>query len=204
MLSFNVNSLNKITFPYVFQHEILSPDELKSLIEYCDAQPLSDSQIVNDKTVDKRIRKSKHCFIQPKPEIAWFFERAFTTIDRLNRDFYQFNLTGADYFQYTVYDGKKSKYDFHMDMILGERQNEMIPTHLIRKMSVVLFLQDQTEFEGGNFQMQTGGSEDSIFNIEQKAGTIILFPSYVLHRVTPVTKGIRKSIVFWILGPTFV
>ena len=62
-------------------------------------------------------------------------------------------------------------------------------------------LSDSSEFEGGSFQMQTG---DTPYDVELKKGDIVIFPSYKLHRVSPVTKGVRHSLVAWAHGSAFV
>jgi PKHD-type hydroxylase len=68
-----------------------------------------------------------------------------------------------------------------------------------RKLSLTLLLSDpDTDFEGGELQF---GHETTAESAKIKKGTLILFPSFELHQVTPVTKGVRKSIVVWILGP---
>ena len=66
---------------------------------------------------------------------------------------------------------------------------------------MALLLNDVTEFEGGFFQVKN--ENDKIKTLEMKKGRAWFFPSYTLHRVTPVTKGIRKSLVIWVGGPPF-
>ncbi len=69
-----------------------------------------------------------------------------------------------------------------------------------RKLSMVLQLSDPSEYEGGDLELFT--SANPIITKKQK-GIIHAFPSYVMHRVTPVTKGVRKTLVVWIAGPRF-
>mgnify|MGYP003351822367 FL=1 len=64
----------------------------------------------------------------------------------------------------------------------------------------VLLLNDG--FEGGLFQINKG-LESKPETIEMIKGRLLLFPSFIIHRVTPVTKGIRKSLVTWVEGPRF-
>ena len=70
-----------------------------------------------------------------------------------------------------------------------------------RKISIVVQLSDPLEYEGGELQISDGGTNRVC---EKTKGTIIIFPSYLLHRVTPVTKGTRRSLVLWVTGPPFV
>ena len=78
----------------------------------------------------------------------------------------------------------------------------------IRKLSVSCLLSDENEYEGGNLEFQTRDQDDPNIVVTtekiKKKGTIIVFPSYTWHRVTPVTKGTRYSLVIWNLGNPFV
>jgi PKHD-type hydroxylase len=69
-----------------------------------------------------------------------------------------------------------------------------------RKLSFVLFLNDVSEYEGGKLLLYNA-TEPLI--PEALKGTIVFFPSYVLHEVTPVTKGTRNTLVGWVSGPRF-
>jgi PKHD-type hydroxylase len=78
----------------------------------------------------------------------------------------------------------------------------------IRKLSVTVSLEDGNAYEGGNLEFDLRNREDSksvILSAEQARdkGSIIVFPSFVWHRVTPVTKGTRYSLVIWSVGPPF-
>ena len=66
---------------------------------------------------------------------------------------------------------------------------------------MVLMLSDPSDFIGGQLQIKT--ESDVPIDLEQKKGRAWFFPSYVLHRVTPVVKGTRRSLVLWVGGPEF-
>ena len=65
-----------------------------------------------------------------------------------------------------------------------------------------MFLNDTSEYKGGKFQFNEGTEKNAV-DVPQIRGRMILFPSFMIHRVTPVTKGVRKSLVVWVLGPKF-
>jgi PKHD-type hydroxylase len=67
-----------------------------------------------------------------------------------------------------------------------------------RKLTVLVFLND--DFEGGKFYIQNGSNR---LYPQQTKGTAITFPSFMPHGVEPVTKGIRYSVVTWMVGPYF-
>jgi PKHD-type hydroxylase len=84
-------------------------------------------------------------------------------------------------------------YAYHKDVDLPNNQK------INRKLSAVLFLSDPKDYEGGIFEFKT--LENQIDKMTQ--GSIIVFPSYVEHRVTPVTNGERYTAVAWATGPAF-
>ena len=70
-----------------------------------------------------------------------------------------------------------------------------------RKLSYSILVNSEKEFEGGDLQLMAGPEE---ITIPLTQNQIVFFPSYILHRVTPVTKGIRKAVVGWVRGPDLV
>ena len=68
-----------------------------------------------------------------------------------------------------------------------------------RKISFSLGLNDADEYEGGELVLNLGSK--SIHSYRLSKGEVLIFPSYILHKVTPVTKGFRKVIVGWGVGP---
>lgn len=101
-------------------------------------------------------------------------------------------------------------YDWHKDSNgLTYKSQDPNFDGKLRKLSCSVILSDSTEYEGGKFEF---ASELSPNNIKpeilenssySKKGSVIVFPSHVWHRVTPVTSGLRKSCVIWCLGPPF-
>jgi len=86
--------------------------------------------------------------------------------------------------------GVGGHYDFHFDAAAPDHNN------LQRKLSMSILLNDEDSFEGGDFEF-------SLCKPVLKRGSILVFPSILSHRVTPVTKGVRYSAVAWAIGPAF-
>lgn len=144
-------------------------------------------------------RKSMVKFHNYGEDTSWFFHKLNWAIEQLNNQFYNFDLNGYDSVQYTeYYDYEQGKYDFHMDTFMTNPiENEM------RKLSITMLLNEpEIDFEGGEFEINQHKEIDPI-KVDAKRGRIIAFPSFMLHRVAPVTKGTRKSLVVWVLGPKF-
>tara|TARA_Y100001938_G_scaffold136284_1_gene198957 strand:+ start:4273 stop:4893 length:621 start_codon:yes stop_codon:yes gene_type:complete len=110
--------------------------------------------------------------------------------------------------QFTKY-SKSQHYTWHQDSWNKpyDRPKD-IENGLIRKLSVTLSLADGNSYEGGDLEFDMRNNGDSTSNIQRpemvrNKGTIVVFPSFVWHRVTPVTKGTRYSLVVWNLGLPF-
>jgi PKHD-type hydroxylase len=69
-----------------------------------------------------------------------------------------------------------------------------------RKLSLVMQLSDPYEYEGGELQLKTGHND---ITIPKQKGLVTIFPSFTLHRVTPLTSGTRRTLVVWVAGPPF-
>jgi len=147
-----------------------------------------------DKEDLSKIRRSKVAWLEKTQEAAWVFERLSHVVSALNAEFYRFDLTGfSEALQLTNYDhSDKGMYGWHQDY-----GSTLKPS---RKLSLVLQLTDPSSYEGGNLQILT--KADPI-NMRKQRGLIVVFPSYVLHQVTPVTQGTRQSLVAWVAGPAF-
>jgi PKHD-type hydroxylase len=77
---------------------------------------------------------------------------------------------------------------------------DTVPSDMTRKISISVPLSDPAEYDGGSLELNQG---TSIITVEQLAGVPIIFPSWLIHRVTPVTRGRRYSLVAWIRGPNW-
>ena len=152
-----------------------------------------DGLIQDGKLSDNR--KSGVCWIDE----PFYKKLFFDIISRANCDSgLNFNLESLENLQLTRYVAPDGHYNFHIDSDGHSRRNV---NESVRKLSMSCLLSDSSEFEGGSFQMQTG---DTPYDVELKKGDIVIFTSYKLHRVSPVTKGVRHSMVAWGHGRAFV
>ena len=104
---------------------------------------------------------------------------------------WKFDITHSNQCEFLKYD-PSGHFNLHIDTILNEKTNET------RKLTVILFLND--DFEGGKLYLQYG--KEKVYP-SQNAGDVIIFPSFLAHSVEPITSGIRRSIVTWLVGPYF-
>ena len=108
----------------------------------------------------------------------------------VNHEVWKYDITHSNQSEFLMYD-VKGKYETHVDTF-HQRTNET------RKLTVLVFLND--DFEGGKFYIANGHQR---MYPEQSKGSVIIFPSFMPHGVEPITKGVRYSIVTWMVGPYF-
>lgn len=211
-ISNNPTERDKVIYPFCWLDGAFTTEELDKICDYFSKQELQDAKTIDDnsdnpnKIIPKNIepRKSMIYFQEYSKDTSWFFEKLNYSIDTLNTTYFNFDLNGYGYVQYTeYYSNINGKYDFHMDTVLGPNAIQIKNESQHRKLSIIMLLNEPgKDFEGGDFEFNTGEECDAL-KIELQRGRIIVFPSFVIHRVRPVTKGTRKSLVAWILGPKF-
>jgi PKHD-type hydroxylase len=103
---------------------------------------------------------------------------------------WNYNLSSIEKVQMTKY-SVGGHYDWHMDSFEPNENNEQ------RKLSISILLND--DFEGGGLEIQG----KTIENVLKSKGDIVVFPSFLTHKVVPITKGTRYSAVSWAYGATF-
>lgn len=135
------------------------------------------------------IRKSTVRFIMPDPENEWLFRKIDSAVLLLNKE-YKYDLRGFyEGMQVATYD-RDGHYDWHSDHGRG--------AYSVRKLSLAIQLSDPNDYEGGEFEFMATNEP-----APKEIGSLIAFPSFLVHRVRPVTKGRRMSLVSWISGPPF-
>jgi PKHD-type hydroxylase len=184
----------KIAGPLVIWKDLFTAQEMDAVEAYGDGLMPMRAEIAGRKQNTDHLRVTRVAWMERNPETAWLYARLEEAVLHLNTRFYKFELFGLEEsFQYTVYDGVEGgHYNWHVD--LGAENVEP------RKISLSLQLTDPSRYEGCDLVLEAG---DGPYRAEKARGTLIAFPSYVLHRVTPIESGVRKSLVIWVGGPAF-
>ena len=179
---------------FVSWPDAFTDEELEKILNHLKTLPTHPAEVGGLPDSPPEIRKSQVAWLSNTPESSWFYDRMAFVARKLNAKFYNFDLHGfLEDMQFTIYkDDNESHYTWHVDM------SDDAPA--ARKLSLVLQLSDPSEYEGGELQTMTG-SEPNV--VDKQKGLIAAFPSYMLHRVTPITKGTRYSVVVWVCGPSF-
>ena len=149
--------------------------------------------IGNQEQVEDSIRKSKVKWLPNTAEWSWLYEKLAGMAVEANNALWKFDLHSIiDDIQFTEYEEGGGHYDWHMD--IGP------DTISHRKISMVVQLTDPEEYEGGDLEMMLSRQP---FAVPRSKGAVALFPSFVMHKVTPITKGTRRSLVLWLGGSHF-
>tara|TARA_B100000787_G_scaffold166301_1_gene151338 strand:+ start:591 stop:1166 length:576 start_codon:yes stop_codon:yes gene_type:complete len=172
-------------------------------IEFCD-KVLSLANHKKEATVsnnDTTKRKSNITWLNE----SWINETLKPYIDKANQDTgWNLQWDYTEKAQLTEY-GKGQYYKWHIDQLAepyGEKYGKDWQGK-IRKLSVTVSLSDPEDYEGGRLEFYTSNPfEQKIISCDQilDKGSLVVFPSYIWHQVTPITKGNRKSLVLWNLG----
>ena len=133
---------------------------------------------------------------------AWLFHKVEHAFKSSNANAFNFNLSWFRDIQFTEYAANNSgKYDWHEDLTWTTAEP------MQRKLSLVVQLTEPSLYTGGELQLDPSavGGESMVPEAAQlkELGTLIVFPSFLRHRVTPVEDGIRHSLVSWYLGNPF-
>ena len=183
---------------FCYWENFLDDSDINHILARSEWHNQSDAQIGGgfEGQVNKEKRRTNVSWMFPDQDNQHIWEKITNTIWTANRQFFRFDLRGCyEAMQLGVYtEHDQGHYDWHIDSGL---ETNTVP----RKLSMALLLSDPSEFEGGQLQVMRAGVPESV---EQKRGRAWFFPSYLMHRVTPVTKGIRRSLVMWVGGPAFV
>ena len=178
---------------YRYIEDIFSKEEIQQIIKIGWAYSKDESKTGDGRGFSDK-RKSRNSWIPPSNLTEWIYIRIQESIMQVNNHF-MFDLNSIENLQFTEYHSDYSGfYHKHIDKFSTPNTPN---SH--RKLSFSIQLSDPSTYEGGDLIIHNGS--ELIAN--KKIGTFNAFPSYTLHEVTPVKKGVRYSLVGWCSGPRF-
>ena len=181
---------------YAFRSRAFDDQEIQKIIEIGEYALRMEQAKIGSGTLNKEIRNSKISWLPLNPDTQFIYDRIAYIIRELNGQSFQLDLYGFnEEIQYTVYEGDDvigGHYGWHLD--------KGVASGSPRKLSVIVQLSDPSEYEGGNLEILTSNDPEKF---KKQKGMLYAFPSYLLHRVTPVTSGVRRTLVIWLTGPKF-
>lgn len=133
-------------------------------------------------------------YINPQPHSKWLYDLLFPLALEANEKVFHFDIDiVTDSIHYVIYPEDGGHLDWHMDVgAFGVNK---------RKLAMTVQLSDSSDYEGGDFQIWMGGED--YLTVPREKGDVIVFPSFCMHRVTPITRGERRCLVFWTGGRPF-
>ena len=185
-------------YPIINVKDFVDDKLLRKVETYIDKQVLDESGMNGySNEIDQLYRSAKIHWMTEGNNLQKLFpvykELASKVRDVNNRN-WRYVIDGWEPFQYTEYDESyNGHYDWHTDHVP--------PTPFepnIRKLSFSLGISDIDDYEGGDLHIKIRSEED-VYKLSR--GEIVIFPSWMLHKVSPVTKGRRRVIVGWGKGP---
>jgi PKHD-type hydroxylase len=169
---------------------------VEDIQKQCDSIILQDG-VVGSSQKPSEMRSSKVGFLT-RDKSKDLFDLMWRLALARNKSAFGFDIESVENIQYGIYN-ENDKYDWHIDT------NWSNPDSVYhRKISVAIQLSSPDEYEGGDFEIESEEWNDWDWtNRVKEKGTVIVFPSFLRHRVTPVTKGTRKSLIAWVDGLPF-
>jgi PKHD-type hydroxylase len=133
------------------------------------------------------------------PESSWLYQAIMQRIHQANLalaiDIWGF----AEELQYSVYEAPNGHYCWHMDSGISFTEKPRPP----RKLSFTIQLSRPDEYDGGDLELLAFESDGKRMTSPRERGAMIVFPSYLTHRVNYVRRGTRRALVGWVCGPDF-
>ena len=166
-------------------------------------EDLEDGQLVGDYEegiINKNVRRTLNKDIifdrYKKPfDDTNLFNRVESALKIANIQYFNYDVEGIDKLRFLKY-GIGGRYEWHTDY--GRHECSM------RKLTGIIQLSDSNDYEGGDFEFGLTDTEGSgLLKGNRNKGCLLVFPSFLSHRVAPLTKGKRYSIITWLEGDTF-
>ena len=179
----------------VHKENFLSLSQCQKLMRYLETGQPTESELAgnyDDNLLNKKVRDNKEVVINNEKlnnKLKMVFELS-------NHSIYDYNIQEMEKVKILRYENG-GKYKWHTDT--GAKETST------RKLTAVVQLSDETLYEGGDLEFGiTDDSGEKNYTAPRTRGSIIIFPSFLSHRVTPITKGRRYSLITWMLGDCFV
>ena len=178
----------------IYRENYLSDIECDKLIQALDTEELKEGELVGDYTdgiINKNVRQTLNIDFRDEN----LFVKLNNAIKLANEQYFNYYIDSIDTLRFLKY-GIGGTYNWHTDY--GRHECSM------RKLTAIIQLSDGNDYEGGDFEFGLTDKEgNGLIKGNRTKGCLIVFPSFLSHRVTPITKGKRYSIITWMEGDTF-
>lgn len=175
---------------------LFTPAECEAIKRFASSLPENTATVGygGQNRVDSELRRSEVRWLsRSERRLDAVTFRVMDAAERVNNDKFGFDLRGFDSIQFTTYRAENAgHYDWHEDLAWVSDKE------VCRKLSCVILLSSPLDFDGGGLEFQRQKAQPALAQ-----GDAIFFPSFHHHRVLPVTRGVRQTLVTWFNGPSF-
>ncbi|MEM8702062.1 MAG: 2OG-Fe(II) oxygenase [Pseudomonadota bacterium] len=173
---------------------LFTPSECVEIIELNDGEAQDSGGLVGG-VHESNIRRASISWLDDDGAAAWVMRRIMEAVAQANREVFDFDITEfQERLQVARYDESEAgHYDWHSD--IGEGRIAQF-----RKATIVTQLSPGDAYEGGGLEINLGSRT---LSAPRDQGSALVFASFMLHRVVPVTRGTRSSLTCWSHGPRF-
>ena len=193
----------------VYRENFLAKEECTKLRDALDTDKLVDANLAGDYTenlVNTNVRRTLNTTFNDEN----LSKKLNGAIKVANTQYFNYQIESLDKLIFLKY-GVDSNYTWHTD--IGAKKASL------RKLTAIVQLSDKDEYDGGELEFGITNSTDcqcidkqhctaeckgDLVRARKSQGTLIIFPSFLSHRVTPITNGVRYSLVSWMEGDTYV
>ncbi|MGR3496098.1 2OG-Fe(II) oxygenase [Citreimonas sp.] len=174
--------------------DAFSAGDCARIIEMVSNAEPSDARLVGRQR-DHNLRRADLVWIDDIAGASWVMDRVVDAVAEANRQVYHFDIEGFDESAQVARYGaeREGHFDWHADIGDGRLASR-------RKLTMVVQLSDPDDYVGGVLEIMPSAQ---VSEACKTRGAATLFPSYLLHRVTPVSVGARHSLTIWAHGPAF-
>lgn len=179
---------------FVFHQNFLNESEIQQVNALWNQDSVTPATVYDhtSQIQQEEVRRGNLVFLNVNSQIIWLFDKLGHAAVSSNNAHFQFELLGFHQGLQLANYRENDHFNWHLDIGNQGTSN--------RKLSLSLQLDDGNSYEGGDLQFMV---DSQVYNAPREKGTLIIFPSYILHRVTPITAGSRMSVVGWVTGPPF-
>lgn len=179
----------------IWRPATLSRDQVKVVLDLKQTVQSAEAKVYNKdhQEEDKQTRQSKIWWLT-EDNAPWLIKHLLKVTQPLNAEFFGADITELEPLQLTEYAASAGgRCRAHIDSSYAD------PTVAKRKLSLTIQLSDPADYDGGELRLYPDTLDPVI--ADNSIGSMTLFRSYILHEVTPVTRGVRTSLVAWFSGP---
>tara|TARA_X000000368_G_scaffold357747_1_gene300263 strand:- start:4 stop:600 length:597 start_codon:yes stop_codon:yes gene_type:complete len=182
---------------WFYEKNVIDESTICKIENYLEGKELISNQEMND-AYNKNIRSSEIYWMHQEgdeDELMPIYTEVVCKMRQINDCMWKYRVNGWEPFQYSQYDESYSgHFNWHIDVHPKFNVDDPDP----RKISFSVGLSNINDYDGGDFMIKIDRNE-KVFKLDR--GDVIAFPSWMLHKVSPVIKGLRRTLVGWGNGP---